>query len=59
MTTYCSVQSYVNMDLSVTSPAYGDALDLVLFVGCLTSQQHIVYLRDGSAQTILRDATLR
>ena len=29
-----------------------------LFVGFLTSQQH-VYLRDGSAQTILRAATLR
>ena len=29
-------------------------------VGCLTSQQQaIVYLRDGSAQTILRAATLR
>ena len=29
-------------------------------VGCLTSQQHaIVYLWDGSAQTILRAATLR
>ena len=31
-----------------------------LLVGCLTSQQQaIVYLRDGSAQTILRAATLR
>ena len=31
-----------------------------LFVGCLTSQQQaIVYIRDGSAQTILRAATLR
>ena len=28
-----------------------------LLVGCLTSQ--LVYLRDGSAQTILRAATLR
>ena len=28
-------------------------------VCCLTSQQHRVYLRDGSAQTILRAATLR
>ena len=34
--------------------------DVCLFVGCLTSQQQaIVYLRDGSAQTILRAATLR
>ena len=35
---------------------------LLLFVGCLTSQQQanrLVYLRDGSAQTILRAATLR
>ena len=30
-----------------------------LFLGCLTSQQHAVYLRDGSAQTSLRSATLR
>ena len=35
---------------------------LLLFVGCLTSQQHAcVYLRDGSAQKSLRAsaATLR
>ena len=32
---------------------------LLLSVGCLTSQQRIVYLRNGSAQTILRAATLR
>ena len=31
---------------------------LLLFVGCLTSNM-LVYLRDGSAQTILRAATLR
>ena len=30
-----------------------------LLVGCLTSQQHAKYLRDGSAQTILRVTTLR
>ena len=30
-----------------------------LFVGCLTSQQQASDLRDGSAQTILRAATLR
>ena len=30
-------------------------VEVCLLVGCLTSQQHaIVYLRDGSAQTILR-----
>ena len=29
------------------------------FVGCLTFQEHAVYLRDGSAQTILHAATLR
>ena len=30
----------------------------LLFVVCLTSQQMLVYLRDGSAQTIVRAATL-
>ena len=30
-----------------------------LLVGCLTSSNRLVYLRDGSAQTILRAATLR
>ena len=30
-----------------------------LLLACLTSQQQVVYLRDGSAQTILRAATLR
>ena len=29
------------------------------FVSCLTSQQQLVYLRDGSAQAILRAATPR
>ena len=32
---------------------------LLLFVVCLTSQQHAMYLRSGSAQIILRAATLR
>ena len=36
------------------------SLQCLFVVGCLTSQQQaIVYLRDGSAQTILRAATLR
>ena len=31
----------------------------MLFVGCLTSQQHASVSQDGSAQIILRAATLR
>ena len=39
---------------------YGGRLLRGLLVGCLTSQQHaIVYLRDGSAQTILCGAAVR
>ena len=38
----------------------GRKIGCCLFVGCLTPQQQaIVYLRDGSAQTSLRAATLR
>ena len=32
---------------------------ICLLVGCLTSSNRLVYLRDGSAQTNLRAATLR
>ena len=37
----------------------GDGKGFVGWLVCLTSQQQVVYLRDGSAQTILRAATLR
>ena len=33
--------------------------EMLLFVGCLTSPNMLMYLRDGSAQTILRAAILR
>ena len=35
------------------------ASDVCLLVGCLMSQQHAFYLRDGSAETNVRAATFR
>ena len=37
----------------------GKAISQGVVVGCLTSQQQLVYLTDGSAQRSLRAATLR
>ena len=42
-----------------TDPSFHVAHMVCLFVGCLASSNGLVYLRDGSAQTILRAATLR
>ena len=41
------------------SSGIGQQCDKWSLIGCLTSQQLVVYLWDGSAQTILCAATLR
>ena len=50
---------FVVFAMSRGSDGGGGAFVRCLLVGCLTSQQHAGYLRDGSAQTIVRAATLR
>ena len=57
---YCLVRSAavtVAWERGISGKVEG--LFVVLFVGCLTSQQQASDLRDGSAQTILHVATLR